>query len=97
MAPEVHSITNAQRGITEQQSGRTKKYLFSMGIRTVCFLLAIVVPGWPKIAFIIGAIVLPYLAVVIANAGRENDDPPIDSVAAPGTKALTYDRTNLTG
>lgn len=96
MAPEVHSITNAQRGITEQQSGRTKKYLVSMAIRTVCFILAIVVPGWPKLAFIIGAVALPYLAVVIANAGRENDDPGIDDVDTRSVKALTFDRTHLT-
>lgn len=89
MAPEVHSITDAQRGTAAQQSGRTKKYLISMMIRTVCFLLAIVVPGWPKIAFIIGAVALPYLAVVIANAGRENDDPPITQRASLDARALT--------
>lgn len=95
MAGEVHSITNAQRGTADQQSGRTKKYLISMSIRTVCFVLAIVVPGWPKIAFIIGAVALPYLAVVIANAGRENDDPPIDQHAVVDTRALTYRQGTL--
>lgn len=89
MAPQVHSITNAQRGISQQQTARTRRYLISMAIRTVCFLLAIVVPGWPKILFIIGAVILPYLAVVIANAGRENDDPPMDSVAMPTAPELT--------
>lgn len=38
-------------------------------------LAAIVVPGWPKWLFIAGAVVLPYLAVVMANAGHENDRP----------------------
>jgi len=34
-----------------------------------------VVPGWPRWFLIAGAVALPYLAVVIANAGRENDEP----------------------
>mgnify|MGYP006277307823 CR=1 FL=1 len=89
MAPEVHSITDAQRGTAEQQAGRTKKYLISMSIRTVCFILAIVIPGWPRVAFIVAAVVLPYLAVVIANAGRENDDPPISTRAIVDSRALT--------
>jgi hypothetical protein len=75
MAPEVYTITQANRSLSNEQSGRTKKYLISMGIRTACVLAAIVVPGWPKWLFIAGAVVLPYLAVVMANAGHENDDP----------------------
>lgn len=74
MAPEVYNITQANRSLSKEQSGRTKKYLFSMAIRTACVLAAIVVPGWPKWLFIAGAVVLPYLAVVMANAGHENDD-----------------------
>jgi hypothetical protein len=74
-SPEVFTITAAQRPLSEEQGGRTRRYLVSMGIRTVCLLAAIVVPGWPRILLIVGAIVLPYLAVVIANAGRENDEP----------------------
>jgi len=69
-APEVHSITAAPVRLTDEQSGRTRRYLISMGLRTACVLLAIVVPGWPKWIFIAGAVLLPYLAVVAANATR---------------------------
>jgi hypothetical protein len=75
MAPEVFTITEANRSLSNEQSGRTRKYLISMGIRTACVLGAIVVPGWPRWLLIAGAVVLPYLAVVVANAGRENDQP----------------------
>lgn len=75
MAPEVYTITQTNRSLSNEQLGRTRKYLISMGIRTFCVLAAIVVPGWPKWFFIVGAVILPYLAVVIANAGRENDEP----------------------
>lgn len=72
---EVYTITEAQRGLSDEQTSRQRKYLISMGIRTACVLGAILVPGWPRWAFIVGAVVLPYLAVVIANAGRASDKP----------------------
>jgi hypothetical protein len=40
-----------------------------MGIRTACVIGAIFIPGWPRWVLIAGAVVLPYLAVVIANSG----------------------------
>ena len=43
--PEVHSITGAGESLSQEQTGRTKRYLISMTIRTACVLLAIVVPG----------------------------------------------------
>lgn len=43
-----------------------------MGIRTTCFILmAVVTPyGWYTWVFAAGAIFLPYVAVVYANAGE---------------------------
>jgi hypothetical protein len=38
--------------------------------------------------FIAGAVVLPYLAVVMANAGRENDEPGSVGVEAHGRPEL---------
>jgi hypothetical protein len=42
-----------------------------MGVRTVCFVLAVVADGWLRWALIVAAVVLPYLSVVFANGGRE--------------------------
>ena len=72
---EVFTITDAQRPLSVEQVSRQRRYLVSMRIRTVCVIAAIFVPGWPRAIFIAGAVGLPYLAVVIANAGRENDEP----------------------
>jgi hypothetical protein len=44
-----------------------------MGIRTGCVIGAILIPGWPRWVLIAGAVVLPYLAVVIANSGKARD------------------------
>ena len=38
-----------------------------MLLRFVCFGLVVVVPGWWKLVFVVGAVVLPYIAVVDAN------------------------------
>ena len=67
----VYQITGARRGVREDVDGRTRRYLISMGIRTVCFVLAVVVDGWPRWVLIAGAVLLPYLSVVFANGGRE--------------------------
>ena len=86
--PEVYTITEAQRALSDEQTGRTRRYLVSMGIRTACVIAAIFVPGWPRWIFIAGAVVLPYLAVVVANAGRENDEPGDVGVEEQGRRAL---------
>lgn len=70
---EVFSITSAHRGLSEQQPDRTKRYLVSMAVRTACVLGAIFVPGWPRWVFLAGAVLLPYLAVILANGGREDN------------------------
>jgi hypothetical protein len=45
-----------------------------MSIRTICFVLAIIFREHPATWFFVaGAIFLPYVAVVIANAGASPD------------------------
>jgi type III secretory pathway component EscV len=85
---EVFNVTGAQRALSDEQVSRQRRYLISMGIRTACVLAAIVIPGWPRWMFIAGAVVLPYLAVVIANAGKENDEPGDLGVAQTPLPAL---------
>ena len=85
---EVHSITGAGESLSEEQNGRTRRYLVSMAIRTACVLLAIVVPGWPRWVFLAGAVALPYLAVVAANAGRSRRGTPPPAPVVPLTRML---------
>lgn len=46
-----------------------------MGIRTVCFIAAIIMfinhLGWLTAIPAVGALVIPYFAVIFANGGRE--------------------------
>ena len=54
---------------------REKRYLIMMGIRLACFVIAVVVfvnkGGWLTAIPAVGAIAIPYFAVVFANGGRE--------------------------
>lgn len=71
------SITSARSSRSDDIKRRQVKYLISMGIRTICFLLAIVLPGPERWVLVGAAFVLPYFAVVIANAAdsRESAKP----------------------
>lgn len=68
----VHTITTAADARSRDLDARVHRYLVSMGIRSVCFVLAILVDGWLRWGFIAGAIVLPYVAVIFANAPSIN-------------------------
>jgi hypothetical protein len=69
--PEIHKITEAQTGLSEDIPARQRKYFYSMMIRTACFLLAVFTPSPYRWFFLIGAVTLPYISVIVANAGRE--------------------------
>jgi Protein of unknown function (DUF3099) len=71
---ETVRITSAHAAHSERIRGRQRRYLISMGIRTVCFILAVVADGWMRWGFIVAAVVLPYFAVIVANAAGEVDD-----------------------
>jgi hypothetical protein len=66
----VYQITSARPGVRDDVDSRTRRYLISMGIRTACFLGAVVTGGWLRWVLIAGALVLPYISVVLANVGR---------------------------
>jgi hypothetical protein len=66
---EVHSITDAATPHSEEMRQRMIKYAVAMGIRMVCLILVFVVDGWFKVLPVIGAVFLPWFAVVIANGG----------------------------
>ncbi len=82
---EVHRITSAPEALADDLARRTKRYLVQMGVRVVCFVVAVLtwhrIPVAFSIAMIVAAVVLPYVAVLLANAGRErqaSDDPLMD-------------------
>src|SRR3954454_7572889 len=73
-------ITTASAGAGADIDSRQKRYLIAMGIRTLCFLVVAGLaighagPGWLPWIFVVAAVVLPYVAVVMANASKTKSD-----------------------
>ncbi len=69
------SITSARTSHTDDMHKRQVRYLLSMGIRTLCFVLAIVTSGPVRWILVAAAVFLPYVAVVLANATDRRRSP----------------------
>lgn len=84
---EVHSITDAAAAHSDEMRQRMIKYAVAMGIRMVCLVLIFAVDGWYRLIPIIGAVFLPWVAVVIAN-GTDKAEIHSDSLldSAPLTE-----------
>ena len=67
----VYDITSAQKSLSSDQPGRQRRYFISMMVRTACFILTVILPSPYRWIALAGAVFLPYVAVVVANAGRE--------------------------
>ena len=67
MRAKPTAITELPPSPDEERRSRMIRYTIAMSIRLICLVLAIVIPAWWRVIPIIGAVVLPYVAVVIAN------------------------------
>lgn len=90
---ESFVITSVQRGISDEQRGRRDRYLLGMTIRTTCFVGAILTSGMLQWLLLAGALFLPYIAVFIANAGREWDRTPFLITNSRSNKEIASDST----
>jgi hypothetical protein len=73
--PDAVRITTASTSRNEDIAARQRRYVVSMTVRTICFVAAIAVgPGWLRWVLVAGAVLLPYVAVVMANAGSTKSD-----------------------
>ena len=93
------SITSARTSHSEDLHKRQMRYLLSMGIRTVCFVLAIVTTGPVRWVLVAAAVFLPYIAVVLANAtDRRSSAGPASFLTEerPGIEARPSDEDPTT-
>jgi hypothetical protein len=87
--PDPVRITTVARSREQDIAVRQRRYLISMGIRTLCFVLAVVSIGhWFMWVFIAGSFVLPYVAVVLANAGGSTNPVDLEAVDPQPRPAL---------
>ena len=70
MRAKSASITSLPPSPDAERRIRMIKYSVAMGIRVLCIIAVVIVPGWWRLIPAAGAIFLPYFAVVIANNVR---------------------------
>lgn len=82
------AITELPRSPREEQGARMRRYAITMAVRTLCVVAAaltpFVLPGWWFLIPALGAVFLPYVAVVLANAVAKGRG---GSVERPGALA----------
>ncbi|MFC8349660.1 DUF3099 domain-containing protein [Streptomyces sp. NPDC057280] len=68
----AESITRARTGLSQDLRGRQRRYVTAMLVRSACVVvMALTWNRWPPVAFcaLAGGVVIPYVAVVAAQAG----------------------------
>jgi hypothetical protein len=82
---EIQTVTSLSVSPAEDRAYRQKVYLISMSLRVLCFLGSIFlpVPMQVRLILVAGAILLPYFAVVAANAARRRNDGSPAAVTDP--------------
>lgn len=75
------SATSLPRAPRDDADSRFAKYALTMGIRLVCLIAMVLVTpyGWYTWLFAVGAVFLPYIAVVIANVGADAQRAPAEN------------------
>lgn len=58
-----------------------RQYLWTMALRTACFIGAYFFEGWLRWTCVALAVVLPYIAVVLVNAVRPRGVSALDTPA----------------
>lgn len=88
---QAPAVTSLPQSPQEEATSRVRRYALTMAIRMVCFALTVLVTpyGWYTWVFAIAAAVLPYIAVVFANAVSPTTgsaaESPTEQLAAPSS------------
>nr|WP_314844122.1 DUF3099 domain-containing protein [uncultured Microbacterium sp.] len=89
----IPAVTSLPQSPRVEADHRVRRYAITMTIRIVCFALMFVIQpyGWYTWIFAIAAAVLPYIAVVFANAGSDSTETaaesPLQEIEAPVREA----------
>jgi hypothetical protein len=80
------SLTSLPPSPSAERRSRAIKYSIAMGIRMLCVICLLFAQGWWLLFFAIGAVVLPYFAVVLATVGSAGER---GNVERPGAIVLS--------
>lgn len=82
MRPTSVSITELPPSPDAERHSRMIKYAITQGIRVVCIVALFLVPGWWVLIPAVGAVFLPYFAVVAANNVRRGSSTAVERPGA---------------
>ncbi|WP_176491745.1 DUF3099 domain-containing protein [Curtobacterium sp. 'Ferrero'] len=90
-----HSITALPESPEQDRAHRLSRYVWQMAVRVVCFVAAVLVwtawHTWLVVIPIILAGVIPWVAVILANAGNRTES----RVVAPAGAITLYDADDV--
>jgi hypothetical protein len=89
------SITTARAPLSDDLARRQRRYLVQMGVRVVCFGAGALVWGHlpliVPIVLMVAATVLPYIAVLAANAAHERSGRTMTLAQTRALEAATHE------
>lgn len=88
------TITSLPPSPADERHSRVVKYGIAMGIRMVCIVCLLFSQGWWILVFGLGAVILPYIAVVLANVGGSGEGGAPDRPGGLVTIQRTADGSN---
>jgi len=68
--------------------------MIQMSIRTVCLVAAFFADGWLRLVFLVGAVFLPYFAVIDANnsrVSRKTNTHPMEFLVLESERQAQHD------
>jgi len=86
----VPLITDARSAASVEMHSRVLRYTLTMAFRTACFISMVFVPGPMRWVLFACALVLPYVAVIMANQANQR------SIRKQANLGVASDRPQLT-
>lgn len=80
---EEYRVTSAGVTPAEDRAHRMRMYFIAMTLRVLCIVSLFWVRGWWVLVAAIGAVLLPYFAVLVANAVNHAGDGQRPEAPAP--------------
>jgi len=82
----IQSVTTLTNSPEAERNSRMIKYSIAMGIRLACIGACFLVSGWWLLIPALGAVLLPYFAVIVANSVTSG--PAKAAPLRPGTVSV---------
>jgi len=83
----IQSVTTLTNSPEAERNSRMIKYSIAMGIRLACIGACFLVSGWWLLIPALGAVLLPYFAVIVANSVTSG--PTKAAPLRPGTVSVS--------